>query len=131
MTQECEAASSTAVAEAKRHTNLGAMHHLEADLAGRPQEYEAALAVDPDNATALNNLGSSPPRRATSAAPSSCTGLRSGRTRAHATAYANLGNALAGMGDLSGALTASLLTRDRAVERPRARQHGQGLPAGG
>ena len=81
MTHEHDAASATAVAEAKRHNDLGALLHLDADLAGARREYDAALAVDPTNATALNNLGFVTAQEGTSAEPSSSTRRRSGRTR--------------------------------------------------
>ena len=42
---------------AQAHNNRGAMRHLQGDRVGARREYEAALAADSANATALNNLG--------------------------------------------------------------------------
>ena len=47
----------TSARSTRDHNNRGALLHLDGDLAGARAEYEAALAIDPDNVTALNNLG--------------------------------------------------------------------------
>src|SRR4051812_15234977 len=89
---------------AREHCNRGAVLHLEGDLEGAGREYAQALADDPGNATALNNMGFLQAgegrfadaigfyRQAVAAAPE------------RAMAHANLGQAHAALGELRPAL---------------------------
>jgi len=51
------AAADTTSPTAREHNNRGALLHLEGKLDEARGAYEAALAADPNNATATNNLG--------------------------------------------------------------------------
>src|SRR5690242_9224300 len=96
----------TSARSTRDHNNRGALLHLDGDLAGARAEYEAALAIDPDNVTALNNLGFLLAQDSQNEAALGCLERAVALDPDRSTAHVNIGNVRAAMGDLESALDA-------------------------